>query len=174
MNNTKIELEPFMVIEQQLLSQIKKYLDHEITREEYAVLSESYYSENESLIKDTQFDEAFTKSVPDACLFYIDEPGGSEEEKEKSFYSIMSQVYEELHEIVDRRTRHDFIFVYDYDKKKKTASRMYQCKNALMYRYNPKSDSWDMDAEQYCIYVGEDVFYDKITEEEAREITVMI
>ena len=60
----------------------------------------------------------------------------------------------------------DFYFAYDYDKEKKTASRLYHFKGGLMYRYNPKTDNWDIDGEQYCIFVGEDVFYDEITEEE--------
>lgn len=174
MNNTNIVPEPFMIVEQQLLNQMKQYLDREITREEYADIAESYYSENASTIENSNFSNAFLRSIPDACLIYIDEPGGIEEGKEEAFYSIVSQTYDELYEIRNPRNLHDFFFVYEYDREKKTAMRMYQLKNGLMYRYDPKRDLWDIDGEQYCIFVGEDVLYDEITEEEAREVTVRV
>lgn len=67
----------------------------------------------------------------------------------------------------------DFYFAYDYDPKKKTASRLYRFIGGLMERYNPESGEWETDGEQYCIFVGEDTFYDEITEDEAKSLTVM-
>lgn len=173
MNNMNIEPEIFMVVEQNLLNQMKRYLDYEITREEYADIAERYYSKNAKELVDTKFDKVFSENVPDACMFYIDEPGGMEEENEKAFYEIISKAFDELNKLAGNIFP-DFIFVYGYNKEKKTAFRMYHFKGGLMYRFDPKTNSWEMDAEQMCIFCGEDVFYDEVTEEEARNITVRV
>lgn len=64
----------------------------------------------------------------------------------------------------------DFYFVYDYDKKKMTASRLYRRINSQFERYYTESQSWKPAPEQACINIGEDVFYDEITEEQALKI----
>ncbi len=64
----------------------------------------------------------------------------------------------------------DFYFAYDYDNKNMTASRLYRRINSEFERYNIESQSWEPAPEQSCIYIGEDIFYDEITEEQALEI----
>lgn len=64
----------------------------------------------------------------------------------------------------------DFYFAYDYDPKKKTASRLYRRVNFVFERYIPDEEQWTDSPEQACIYIGEDVFYDEISEAEAQEI----
>ena len=64
----------------------------------------------------------------------------------------------------------DFYFAYDYDEKNMAASRLYRRINSEFERYNPGSQTWEPAPEQSCIYIGEDVFYDEITEEQANKI----
>lgn len=78
-----------------LLRQIERYLDGEITRNVFGNLAELYYTGNAHLIKNTRFYEAYSGIVPDACLIYIDEPG-NEDDKEKCFRIEMENAYEIL------------------------------------------------------------------------------
>ncbi len=65
----------------------------------------------------------------------------------------------------------DFYFAYDYDPNKNTASRLYRRVNHEFERYdNINHEGWAPSPEISCIYVGEDVYYDEITEEQAEKI----
>lgn len=78
-----------------LLNQIEQYLNNEITRKTFGYVAEEYYTENAHFIENTEFYETYNRIVPDACLFYIDEPG-YEEDKEKCFRKEMEEAYELL------------------------------------------------------------------------------
>ncbi len=60
-------------------------------------------------------------------------------------------------------------FAYGLDRSNKTALRLYRFGNGLMER-KQKDGSWREAPEQCCIFFGEDMDYEDITEEEA-EIT---
>lgn len=64
----------------------------------------------------------------------------------------------------------DFYFAYDLNKENMTASRLYRRINNQFERYNPESKSWEPAPEQSCIYVGDDVFYDEVSEDQAERI----
>jgi hypothetical protein len=87
-------------IKHALLNQIKQYLNNEITRKTFGYVAEEYYNENAHLIEDTEFYKIYNQIVPDACLFYIDEPG-YEDDKEKCFRREMEEVYSLLKPLCD-------------------------------------------------------------------------
>ncbi len=64
----------------------------------------------------------------------------------------------------------DFYFAYDYDETSGTASRLYRRIDEQFQRYIPQNRLWESAPEQCCIYIGEDTFYDEITEEQAKQI----
>lgn len=64
----------------------------------------------------------------------------------------------------------DFYFVYGYNEKNKSASRLYRKINHNFERYNNAEKKWNPSPEQCCINIGEDWDYDEITEEQALEI----
>lgn len=64
----------------------------------------------------------------------------------------------------------DFYFAYDYDQEKKIASRLYRRINFVFERYDPKEKKWRESPEIGCIYIGEDVYYDEISEAESQEL----
>ena len=65
----------------------------------------------------------------------------------------------------------DFYFAYEYNEKKKTAYRLYRRINHDFERYDKvNKKGWVPAPEISCIYIGEDVFYDEITEDQANEI----
>ncbi|WP_127580859.1 hypothetical protein [Paenibacillus koleovorans] len=66
----------------------------------------------------------------------------------------------------------DFYFAYDFDGK--SASRLYRFINGQFERYDPGAGNWKPSPEQACIFVGEDGFYDEISEEQANSIQVTI
>ncbi|MBQ3125187.1 MAG: hypothetical protein IJC09_07205 [Clostridia bacterium] len=78
-----------------LLNQIEQCLHNKIEKSEFAYLAEQYYSENACFIEHTDFFEIYKEIIPDACLFYVDEPG-TESEKEKHFYAELREAYELL------------------------------------------------------------------------------
>ncbi len=67
-------------------------------------------------------------------------------------------------------TMDDFYFVYDYDKKNNTASRICRLKNAQFQQFNKETKVWENNNELSCILMGEDIFYDEITEDEVNKI----
>lgn len=81
-----------------LLKYMKDFLDYAITQEEYYELSERCYSEHGDLLKRyyRNFDIIFMEVVPDACLYYIDEPGLDDNMKRDLFRNEISRVYEVL------------------------------------------------------------------------------
>lgn len=66
----------------------------------------------------------------------------------------------------------DFYFAYDYNGT--TASRLYRFVEGNFERYDPKLAKWKPDPEQCRIFVGEDLDYVEITEEEANRIKVTV
>ncbi|MGD9678419.1 MAG: hypothetical protein AB7V16_08760 [Vulcanibacillus sp.] len=66
----------------------------------------------------------------------------------------------------------DFYFVYGYNGN--TATRLYRFLNGNFERYNPIAKSWDPDPEQCRIFIGEDLDYEEITEEQANRIEVTV
>lgn len=83
-------------VKRELLAQISRYLNSEITKEEYADIAESFFTRHAELIVNSRFYRVFIDSVPDACLYYIDEPGLIEEKKEKLFREQLTSTYLEL------------------------------------------------------------------------------
>ncbi|WP_373897768.1 hypothetical protein ACER0A_011020 [Haloimpatiens sp. FM7315] len=59
-----------------LIQYMKDFFDYTITHEEYYELSKRCYSEQGDLLKKyyPNFNEKLMEIVPDACLYYIDEP----------------------------------------------------------------------------------------------------
>lgn len=66
----------------------------------------------------------------------------------------------------------DFYFAYGYDGK--SASRLYRFIAGNFERFDPGKQSWESDPGQSRIFVGEDLDYDEITEEQANQITVLV
>ncbi len=66
----------------------------------------------------------------------------------------------------------DFYFAYDYDGK--TASRLYRFVGGNFERYDPVDKAWMPDPDQCRIFIGEDLEYEEIPEEQAKQITVTI
>lgn len=82
-----------------LLQQIKDYLDGKISKEEYYDIAENYYTANANRDFNFEFQKCFIENVANACLYYIDEPGLTDAEKEKYFYEAMSKAYLELQKL---------------------------------------------------------------------------
>lgn len=82
-----------------LLSQMKDYLDGRITKEEYYDQAESFYTEYANAYKNPLFHKCFMDIVPDACLFYIDEPGLTPEIKESRFHEALQEAYMTLEKL---------------------------------------------------------------------------
>lgn len=66
----------------------------------------------------------------------------------------------------------DFYFAYGYNGKK--ATRLYRFINGKFERFNPDTKGWDPDPGQSRIFVGEDIDYEEITEEQANRISVTV
>lgn len=78
-----------------LLYQMEEYLNGKITKENYAIMAELFYSRYAYLIENTKFYDVFSDAIPDCCIVNVDEPG-NEEEKERDFYRIVKETYEQL------------------------------------------------------------------------------
>ena len=79
-----------------LLQQICAYLNHSITKEQFYDISEKFYTDYAEFIKGTEFDKVYFSLIPDACLFYIDEPGLNDTDKDTSFKIIIEDAYRQL------------------------------------------------------------------------------
>ena len=81
-----------------LIQYMMEYLGEEINSEEYYELSERCYSMYGDLLKRYYpcFNKLFIEVVPNACLYYIDEPGIDEFTKEELFRKEISAAYSEL------------------------------------------------------------------------------
>lgn len=64
-----------------------------------------------------------------------------------------------------------FWIAYEYDCEKNTADRVYRYNRGLMERKNPDG-IWHEERGALCIFCGEDLDYDYITEDEASRIIV--
>lgn len=64
-------------------------------------------------------------------------------------------------------TIQNFYFVYDYDRKRKQANRLYRLLEGRFERYHKEKSIWKSSPEQTCIFVGEDWEYEEITSDEA-------
>ncbi|BDR67721.1 Uncharacterised protein [Clostridium tetani] len=80
---------------------MKEFLDNKITQEEYYELMEKCYSEHGDLLKKcyANFNEKFMEVVPDACLYYIDEPGLEDSIKRALFRNEIISLYKILIEL---------------------------------------------------------------------------
>ena len=83
----------------EILNQIRRYLNGEITKEEYYDIAEPFYSKYANCCNDEIFKNKFLDTVVDACIYYIDEPGLTPEIKEKEFYKELNYVYKELEKL---------------------------------------------------------------------------
>lgn len=86
-----------MVMENQVLQQIADYLNGKITKEEYSIIVQEYMTLcGDDLIKrNISFYQKFMESVPDICLYYVDEPDDSDY-KEREFRKNIQLIYREL------------------------------------------------------------------------------
>jgi hypothetical protein len=67
--------------------------------------------------------------------------------------------------------RDKFWFAYNVDRTNRTALRVYRYSKGLMER-KQKDGSWREAPEQCCIFFGEDMDYEDISEEEANCLRV--
>lgn len=86
-------------VKRELLVQISRYLNNEISKEEYANVAESFFTCYAELIKNTKFYSVFTDIVPVACLYYVDEPGLEEEQREVLFQEQLANAYLKLKDL---------------------------------------------------------------------------
>ncbi len=82
-------------IQETLLQQIQNYLDGFISKEDYAILAEEYFSAYGNHITETAFYKIFSENIPDCCTVYVDETG-NEDEKECRFHEILEKTYDKL------------------------------------------------------------------------------
>lgn len=64
-----------------------------------------------------------------------------------------------------------FWFAYGYDREIMKAERVYRYNRGLMERKN-RDGTWHEERGALCIFCGEDLDYEYITEEEANQIAV--
>lgn len=86
-------------IKKELLTQINRYLNNEITKDKYADIAEPYYTKYAEYIEDSEFYRVFRSIIPDACIIYVEELGLAEEEKEKCFRRELERAYLELKDL---------------------------------------------------------------------------
>jgi hypothetical protein len=84
-----------------LIQYMKDFLNYIITQDEYYELSERCYAEYGNLLEKyySNFNEKFMEVVPDACLYYIDEPGLDDHNKRELFRNEISSLYKVLSEL---------------------------------------------------------------------------
>ena len=78
-----------------LLQQMENYLSGKISKEDYAIIAEEFYTNYGNCIAGTEFGKIFSKKIPNCCITNVDEPG-NEDEKERDFQKIMEDTYEKL------------------------------------------------------------------------------
>lgn len=64
----------------------------------------------------------------------------------------------------------DSYFAYDYNPEKNTCSKLCRHMNCTFEVYNVKEKRWVRADELARIFIGEDIYYDEITEEQALKI----
>ncbi|PHV72175.1 hypothetical protein CS063_01490 [Sporanaerobium hydrogeniformans] len=62
----------------------------------------------------------------------------------------------------------DFYFAYGYSKGK--VDRLYRRIDGSFERYDFDTKTWVDAPEQSCIYIGEDLMYDEISEDDANKV----
>lgn len=93
--------EKALICKKKLKEFMKEYLDNNMTLDEYYIFSEKYYTKYGEYLKFYYpiFDQIFLSIVPDACLYYIDEPGLSFDEKAKLFRKEIEKAYMNLKDL---------------------------------------------------------------------------
>ncbi len=76
-----------------VLKKIKDYLDGMVTKEVFYDFIEPFYTKYSAGDDNSLFHKHFVELVMDACLYYIDEPGLSVEEKETQFRKSLEEAY---------------------------------------------------------------------------------
>lgn len=81
-----------------LLRYIMDYLEKKIDKEEYYGLSEMCYSMYGDLLEKyyPSFNTIFIETIPDLCMYYIDEPGLDASMKDRLFRKGINEVYNKL------------------------------------------------------------------------------
>lgn len=82
-----------------LLKQIKEYLDGKITKEEYYEMAEPFYSKYAKTYENPAFHKYFLDTVADACIVYIDEPGLTSRQKDELFRKLLREAYINLQKL---------------------------------------------------------------------------
>ena len=78
---------------------MENYLCGKISKEDYAMIAEEFYTNYGNLIEETQFYKIFSENIPDCCIINVDEPG-NEVEKERNFQKILKDTYDQLVHLV--------------------------------------------------------------------------
>ena len=86
-------------VRQEMLGQIQQYLDGLISKELYYEIAHDYFERYAEAIKGTDFYNVYLNYIPDACTFYIDEPGYPEEQ-DKLFKESMEEAYSLLRKLL--------------------------------------------------------------------------
>ncbi|WP_017415842.1 hypothetical protein [Clostridium tunisiense] len=89
--------EKALLCKNNLIQHMEDFLDYKIAQDEYYELSERCYSEYGDLLKKyyPKFNQKFMEVVPEACLYYIDEPGLDDNSRE-IFRNEISNLYKVL------------------------------------------------------------------------------
>ncbi len=87
------------IVKKTLLQQMENYLCGKISKEDYAMIAEEFYTNYGNLIEETQFYKIFSENIPDCCIINVDEPG-NEVEKERNFQKILKDTYDQLVHLV--------------------------------------------------------------------------
>lgn len=89
-----------MLCKNNLIQHIEDLINYKITHDEYYELSERCYSEYGDLLKKCypDFNQKFMEVVPEACLYYIDEPELDDNSRE-IFRNIINNLYKTLIEL---------------------------------------------------------------------------
>jgi len=64
----------------------------------------------------------------------------------------------------------DFYFIYDYNPDTHEYRKLCRHVNYIFQRYDKEACKWIDDPDLSEIFIGEDIYYDYITEEEAKKI----
>lgn len=80
-----------MRIKSFLLALIDEYKDGNITKEDLYAIMEHFISSSKLNVLDDEFADIINHQLPDACSYYIDEPG-SKEEKELGFWKELKDI----------------------------------------------------------------------------------
>lgn len=78
-----------------LLSLIDEYKDEQISKENFYTIMEHMVSTNELIIRSSDMEDIIKQQLPDACLFYIEEPGDPDK-KELCFWKELKDIENKL------------------------------------------------------------------------------